>query len=87
MADDLIERLDEFASRLLDDAEREPKKGEAPVPLKERIEAFKVVSAYLDKRASRAPPPSDKDDKPEERRDNEPTILKLSRQVNRRRRA
>ena len=88
MTDDLIERLDEFASRLLDDAEREPKKGEAPVTLKERIEAFKVVSSYLDKRASRQPVAGGKDDKPdEESADNEPTILRLARQVNRRRRA
>lgn len=87
MPDDLTERLDEFAERLLEDAERPPKKGEAPITLKERIEAFKVVSAYLDKRASRAAPPSGKDDKPAERDEDEPTIVKLSRQVNRRRRA
>jgi hypothetical protein len=86
-ADDLIERLDEFASRLLEDAEREPKKGAPAVTLKERIEAFKVVSAYLDKRAARQPP-AGKDDKPAEGdSENEPTILRLARQVNRRRRA
>jgi hypothetical protein len=36
-ADDLIERLDEFASRLLEDAEREQKNGAPAVTLKERL--------------------------------------------------
>ena len=86
MTDDLIERLDEFASRLLDDAEREGTKAKPAASLTERVNVFKSITAYLDKRGGRAGS-SGKDDKTDERDDNEPTILKLSRQVNRRRRA
>lgn len=86
MPDDLIERLDAFAEHLLDDAEREPKKGAPAVTLAERIAAFKAITAYLDKRSARAAP-AGKDGKPAEDTENEPTILRLQRQVNRRRRA
>lgn len=86
MADDLIERLDEFATRLLDDVEREPKKGAPAVTIKERIDTFRAITAYLDKRSARAAP-AGKDGKPAEDTENEPTILRLQRQVNRRRRA
>lgn len=90
MADDLIERLDEFAARLLEDAENGTSGPEdSPGPsLQDRVAVFKAVTAYLDKRGSRPAggaekPKSDDDDGSDEK---EPTIVRLQRQVNRRRR-
>lgn len=86
MTDDLINRLDEFAERLLDDVEREPADGEPKVSLSERIATFKAITAYLDKRGVRVPPMDGKAGKDDGAPNSEPTILRLQAQVNRKRR-
>lgn len=97
MTDDLIERLDEFVIRLLDDAEagcEKPASGDtnksedspgAPVSMTERVAALKAATAYLQLRGVRNADKGDGTLKTVSDKD-EPEIVRLSRSVNRRKR-